>query len=437
MAGLAALGADLVGGAGERRRGEREQDGDDGARAAPRTSGAVHGRGGRAGHGGRSIMRHALDPPRSSRRRSRSPAALATARAWKGINPGTTTQADVVEKFGEPTTKTKRTGRTVLAYYGEQALEGTRQAQFHVDPQGVVVEITIFLTAQLDAESIEGTYGKPPQRTFVEDTFQKVWLYPTPGRDGLLQQGGQRGGPDVRPRHQAGEGAARRDGGRRAGAARRGAVRVRVVGLTGGIASGKSTFAEALRARGVPVVDADALARAAVAAGSPALAEIARRVRAGRDRARRAPSTASGWRRSRSATRTRAGGSRPSPTPPCGAPWRRRPRASPRRGATSCSTTRPSSSRSAWTGRSTASSWSGRPAPCSARGSPRATGSPPGGRRRPPRGAAPDRREGRARRLRRREHRRRGELGRKADRLLADLRRGLGRKLPNAAPVRY
>ncbi len=51
---------------------------------------------------------------------------------------------------------------------------------------------------------------------------------------------------------------------------------VRVVGLTGGIASGKSTFAEALRARGVPVVDADALARAAVAPGSLALAEIAR-----------------------------------------------------------------------------------------------------------------------------------------------------------------
>jgi outer membrane protein assembly factor BamE (lipoprotein component of BamABCDE complex) len=107
--------------------------------------------------------------------------ALAHARAWKGINPGVTSQAEVVEKFGEPTTKTKRTGRTILAYYGEQALEGTRQAQFHVDPQGVVVEITIFLTAQLDAESIEGTYGKPPQKTFVEDTFQKVWLYPQQG----------------------------------------------------------------------------------------------------------------------------------------------------------------------------------------------------------------------------------------------------------------
>jgi len=50
---------------------------------------------------------------------------------------------------------------------------------------------------------------------------------------------------------------------------------VRVVGLTGGIASGKSTLAAALRAGGVPVVDADALARQVVAPGSPSLAEIA------------------------------------------------------------------------------------------------------------------------------------------------------------------
>jgi dephospho-CoA kinase len=56
---------------------------------------------------------------------------------------------------------------------------------------------------------------------------------------------------------------------------------VRVVGLTGGIATGKSTFARALRERGVPVVDADALARAAVAPGTPALAEIARAFGAG------------------------------------------------------------------------------------------------------------------------------------------------------------
>ncbi len=105
----------------------------------------------------------------------------ATARPWQGVNPGVTPLADVAQKFGEPTTRTKRGSRTVLAYYGDQALPGTRQAQFHGDAAGVVQEITIFLTAELDAASIEGTYGKPPQKTFVEDTFQKVWLYPQSG----------------------------------------------------------------------------------------------------------------------------------------------------------------------------------------------------------------------------------------------------------------
>jgi hypothetical protein len=119
--------------------------------------------------------------------------SLAAARPWQGITPGTSTQQEVAERFGEPTTRTKRTGRTILAYYGDQALSGTRQAQFHVNDAGLVQEITIFLTAQLDADSIEGTYGKPPQKTFVEDTFQKVWLYPSQGvtvyfgKDGLVE----------------------------------------------------------------------------------------------------------------------------------------------------------------------------------------------------------------------------------------------------------
>ena len=36
---------------------------------------------------------------------------------------------------------------------------------------------------------------------------------------------------------------------------------MRVVGLTGGIASGKSTVAELLRAKGAVVIDADVVAR--------------------------------------------------------------------------------------------------------------------------------------------------------------------------------
>ncbi len=51
---------------------------------------------------------------------------------------------------------------------------------------------------------------------------------------------------------------------------------MRLVGLTGGISTGKSAFAAALRQLGVPVVDADQLARRAVERGRPALERIAR-----------------------------------------------------------------------------------------------------------------------------------------------------------------
>jgi dephospho-CoA kinase len=50
-----------------------------------------------------------------------------------------------------------------------------------------------------------------------------------------------------------------------------------VVGLTGNIASGKSSVARLLTARGVPLIDADLLARAAVAPGTPALDAIVAR----------------------------------------------------------------------------------------------------------------------------------------------------------------
>jgi dephospho-CoA kinase len=47
-----------------------------------------------------------------------------------------------------------------------------------------------------------------------------------------------------------------------------------VIGLTGGIGSGKSTVAERFAARGVPVIDADVIARELVEPGQLALAAI-------------------------------------------------------------------------------------------------------------------------------------------------------------------
>jgi dephospho-CoA kinase len=49
---------------------------------------------------------------------------------------------------------------------------------------------------------------------------------------------------------------------------------MRLFGLTGGIASGKSTVAKRFRARGVVVIDADSVAREVVLPGAPVLAEL-------------------------------------------------------------------------------------------------------------------------------------------------------------------
>ncbi|MBE2292649.1 MAG: dephospho-CoA kinase [Xanthomonadales bacterium] len=54
-----------------------------------------------------------------------------------------------------------------------------------------------------------------------------------------------------------------------------------IIGLTGGVASGKSEVARRFEALGVAVVDADLAARAVVEPGQPALARIAERFGAG------------------------------------------------------------------------------------------------------------------------------------------------------------
>lgn len=52
---------------------------------------------------------------------------------------------------------------------------------------------------------------------------------------------------------------------------------MRLIGLTGGIASGKSTVSRLLREKGAALIDADEVAREVVQPGRPALAELAAR----------------------------------------------------------------------------------------------------------------------------------------------------------------
>ena len=52
-------------------------------------------------------------------------------------------------------------------------------------------------------------------------------------------------------------------------------VTIKLIGLSGGIGSGKSTVADMLRQRGIPVIDADVIARQVVEPGLPAHRDIA------------------------------------------------------------------------------------------------------------------------------------------------------------------
>lgn len=106
--------------------------------------------------------------------------ALAAGRGWQGVTPGATTESEVTSRFGPPSTQGKLSGRTALVYKGEQAIAGTRQAQFFARADGVVVEVVVFPANALDKETVEGTYGHPTQKAFTDD-FRTVWLYKPSG----------------------------------------------------------------------------------------------------------------------------------------------------------------------------------------------------------------------------------------------------------------
>jgi len=104
----------------------------------------------------------------------------AQARAWRGFEPGRTTADEVVAKLGEPGGRPKSGGRTVLLYKDEGAPAGTKETRFYYRADGVVDEVLVYLATSLDAESIEGEFGKPERKTFTEE-FLKVWQFPRKG----------------------------------------------------------------------------------------------------------------------------------------------------------------------------------------------------------------------------------------------------------------
>jgi hypothetical protein len=82
------------------------------------------------------------------------------AKPWQGIEPGNSSSLDVFSKFGEPSRKVTVKGKELLVYQRDQAIAGTTQAQFKVDPATHVVErIDVYPAPVIDAEAIEKSYG--------------------------------------------------------------------------------------------------------------------------------------------------------------------------------------------------------------------------------------------------------------------------------------
>jgi len=87
-------------------------------------------------------------------------AGAALAKPWQGIEPGTSKKADVIDKFGPATKTVKSEGGEILAYLGEQAIKGAKQAQFRIaTATGLVERIDVFPGPVIDKDAIEATYG--------------------------------------------------------------------------------------------------------------------------------------------------------------------------------------------------------------------------------------------------------------------------------------
>ncbi|HEY0881976.1 MAG TPA: hypothetical protein VGD87_10625 [Archangium sp.] len=104
---------------------------------------------------------------------------LAAAKPWQGITPQGSSEIDVVGKFGEPTKRVSAKGLTVLVYSGLQAVKGTVQVQFKVDPVSREVQrIDVYPEPVILAEAIESSYGRSCETTgAVEPCY---WRKQTP-----------------------------------------------------------------------------------------------------------------------------------------------------------------------------------------------------------------------------------------------------------------
>jgi hypothetical protein len=87
-------------------------------------------------------------------------APFSAAKPWQGIQPGVSSAIDVFGKFGDPTKKTEMKGQTVLIYAGLQAIPGTVQAHFKLQPgTQIIARVDVYPSPRIEKSAIEESYG--------------------------------------------------------------------------------------------------------------------------------------------------------------------------------------------------------------------------------------------------------------------------------------
>jgi hypothetical protein len=81
------------------------------------------------------------------------------AKPWKGIVPEKSTRAEVVKKYGDPSKTLKRGENEMLSYSGDEALPGSRETEFVVNPAGTVEQIAVFPAGPVERATVEEMYG--------------------------------------------------------------------------------------------------------------------------------------------------------------------------------------------------------------------------------------------------------------------------------------
>lgn len=90
----------------------------------------------------------------------------ALAEAWKGAKPGTTTERQLVKRFGEPDARTASGRERVLSYSGDAAPPGTRHVAFTVDARtGRLRRVDVFPARAPERAAMEKQWGPACPRT--------------------------------------------------------------------------------------------------------------------------------------------------------------------------------------------------------------------------------------------------------------------------------